>query len=663
MNELFITINFTTQKFIINGIDLISGDYNSTKIKFNFEDNKEGTKILEIRPLDSETKDATFMTEIINNEVILVSKTEDNKNASPFTKGGTYLMEVSLYGDDDSKLSTITKHFNVLNEEINVSDELIEPYLPIFDELMQEINKAINEASNINIDIEKVGLTTTITIKNRDGIIKTAKVMDGVGIYSIDKIGTSLLTDTYRITLTNATYFDYQITNGRGIVSIEKTSTLDNVDTYTITYNDGTTSTFTVTNGTLTKEELYKELDYITNILPKVSDEGTDLTLDDTGDSRLLSLNVDGKSYQETQNEVIGKNLLCLGEMTSPLPTDITITKINNSSIQINGTATTGKTITYSLLYGKTLTSNDYTLFIGFNHPINENLNIGIPQSSGLTSLTVNAGSYSNDTTSNTENSKIFTSLNINIPSGTIFSNTVIQLQYEQNSTFTGYQTFTRTPPKPSPELESPILSVCTYNSDTNKYNLNIISSDNSLNTSTKTYSITEPLRSIGDIKDELYIENSILKVKRNINKVVLNGNESYTSMGWETVNKYGYRTSITDLKQTTSTSEESYVKSNYYKSKSQSNLLNSTENYGIANRANNSQIIIRNDNCLTANALKTWLNNNNTEVIYVKTTPTIETIGEVNLPITYYDLTYIYSDDSLEPNIRATALKDISNL
>ena len=69
------------------------------------------------------------------------------------------------------------------------------------------------------------------------------------GIHSIDKLSTSGLADTYRITLADTTTFDFVVTNGRSINSIAKTSTSGLVDTYTITYNDGTTSTFTVTNG------------------------------------------------------------------------------------------------------------------------------------------------------------------------------------------------------------------------------------------------------------------------------------------------------------------------------------------------------------------------------------------------------------------------------
>ena len=69
------------------------------------------------------------------------------------------------------------------------------------------------------------------------------------GIKSIEKLSTSGLADTYRITLADTTAFDFVVANGRGISGIAKTSTSGLVDTYTISYNNGTTSTFTVKNG------------------------------------------------------------------------------------------------------------------------------------------------------------------------------------------------------------------------------------------------------------------------------------------------------------------------------------------------------------------------------------------------------------------------------
>ena len=297
------------------------------------------------------------------------------------------------------------------------------PHLPIFDELIQEINTAITETNNLNITITKENGITTITLTKKDGTVETFNILDGidgtdgVGISNIAKIATVGLVDTYRITLTDDSYYDYQITNGKGIVSITKTDTTEYTDTYTITYNDGTTSTFTVTNGTLTIPELYQELSYITNILPKVSGTGSNITLNNTGDSRLLNLEVDGKSYQ-------------------------------------NGTPTP-------------------------SNPIN-------------------------------------------------------------------------------------IQSVGTYDSDTDKYIIEIITSyQNNINT--YVYQLDKPLRSIGDIKDLLYIENSVLKIRRYIGNVTLNGTETFYYSGYSDP-YYRVSTPISTKKTTSINSQNSSVMSNYFR-------------------------------------------------------------------------------------------------
>lgn len=69
------------------------------------------------------------------------------------------------------------------------------------------------------------------------------------GIQSIDKVGTSGLVDTYRITLADTSVFDFPVTNGKSITGVKKSGTAGLVDTYTISYNDGSTSAFSVTNG------------------------------------------------------------------------------------------------------------------------------------------------------------------------------------------------------------------------------------------------------------------------------------------------------------------------------------------------------------------------------------------------------------------------------
>lgn len=69
------------------------------------------------------------------------------------------------------------------------------------------------------------------------------------GIQNIEKVSTEGLVDTYRITLSDTSTFDFPVSNGKGIVSITKSGTSGLVDTYTISYNDQSTATITITNG------------------------------------------------------------------------------------------------------------------------------------------------------------------------------------------------------------------------------------------------------------------------------------------------------------------------------------------------------------------------------------------------------------------------------
>lgn len=70
------------------------------------------------------------------------------------------------------------------------------------------------------------------------------------GIQSVQKVQTSGLVDTYRITFADSEYtVDFTVTNGKSITGISKTGTSGLVDTYKISYNDGSSTTFNVTNG------------------------------------------------------------------------------------------------------------------------------------------------------------------------------------------------------------------------------------------------------------------------------------------------------------------------------------------------------------------------------------------------------------------------------
>ena len=107
------------------------------------------------------------------------------------------------------------------------------------------------KGSNIE-SIEKTGtsgVTDTYTVTLTDGTKITFTVTNGNNIESIEKTGTQGLVDTYTVTLTDGTTTTFTVTNGNGIENIQKTGTQGLVDTYTITFTNGTTTTFNVTNG------------------------------------------------------------------------------------------------------------------------------------------------------------------------------------------------------------------------------------------------------------------------------------------------------------------------------------------------------------------------------------------------------------------------------
>ena len=78
---------------------------------------------------------------------------------------------------------------------------------------------------------------------------KGDKGRDGRAITSVEKISTSGLVDTYKISFSDNTSTNFTLTNGSSIKSIAKTGTSGLTDTYTVTLTDGTTSTFDVKNG------------------------------------------------------------------------------------------------------------------------------------------------------------------------------------------------------------------------------------------------------------------------------------------------------------------------------------------------------------------------------------------------------------------------------
>lgn len=80
MNEIKVKVNFKNRQCFVSGVNLTSGDYNSTKIIFSF-DKLDGQKIFEMK---NPAGEIVFVQEIKNDEIILVGQADvttehDNK--------------------------------------------------------------------------------------------------------------------------------------------------------------------------------------------------------------------------------------------------------------------------------------------------------------------------------------------------------------------------------------------------------------------------------------------------------------------------------------------------------------------------------------------------------------------------------------------------------
>lgn len=174
MNEIKIKVKFKKGLCYSQGIKLVQNDYNSTKLVFEFDDN-EGTKIFELRDSDD---NVILADEIVNNELIL-ARFDEHDNAYPiFTKEGEYIYEVSLY-KDNSKLTSASDKIKVNAEQVIIDGEIVETYTPMFDNLLSDLSSALQETDNIDIDVDKAGNTSTVTITKKNGQQETVQILDG----------------------------------------------------------------------------------------------------------------------------------------------------------------------------------------------------------------------------------------------------------------------------------------------------------------------------------------------------------------------------------------------------------------------------------------------------------------------------------------------------
>lgn len=199
MNVINVIVNLEKRTIKQKGVNLTSGDYYSTKVVFEFDQEYEGTKICEIAKKEDRdgNNEAIFAETIVNNEVVLgvlapildehgYIKYEDGSDniywydeeneqlydnnydeslvslatltmlqeeSSIFDEEGKYVLEVSLY-ENNSKLSSAFTELTVKPGMVSIGNTKASKYISVFDTLMNQANEIIS-------DLEEADTTMT----------------------------------------------------------------------------------------------------------------------------------------------------------------------------------------------------------------------------------------------------------------------------------------------------------------------------------------------------------------------------------------------------------------------------------------------------------------------------------------------------------------------
>ena len=175
--DKLITINSkTSEVFFDNGVLGIDGENLQGKLIFSFDEFIDGVARLEIE-LPNGNKSYAMMTK--ENETY----TLPIRNF--LTKNGKILLQIVITEgmEDESPIVFKGKTFYfVINSSINAEieeDSSYDQWIDVANSKLLEIDDAIEEANNLDIEAEKVDTTTTITITKKDGTEKSVSIYDG----------------------------------------------------------------------------------------------------------------------------------------------------------------------------------------------------------------------------------------------------------------------------------------------------------------------------------------------------------------------------------------------------------------------------------------------------------------------------------------------------
>lgn len=136
--DIFVTVSFQKHTITKKDYGVVEGDYNTTRLVFNFEEDVSDQRIM--FKMSNPNNELVLMQELDEkNQIVLAGFDEEGNVYSIFNTSGPHPFELVLYGED-SKLTSATGWLTVNKRQVNISDGVVEGvYLPVMDDILREI--------------------------------------------------------------------------------------------------------------------------------------------------------------------------------------------------------------------------------------------------------------------------------------------------------------------------------------------------------------------------------------------------------------------------------------------------------------------------------------------------------------------------------------------
>ena len=194
MNEIKVEVRFKTQELIVEADkQLITGDYATSKLVFTFDDDYSAYRL--VFGLKNPKGEVVLIKDIEDdNEIVLVAYNEEGKECSLFGEAGRYIFEVSRY-DATSRLTSAYGCIYVEKEQVRLDDEVFTPYIPLIDQLFDEVDSLKEEIEDITGDdgscVKKADVLSIVDGSNYEETEKPVNTQAVIN-YVADEVGNAV---------------------------------------------------------------------------------------------------------------------------------------------------------------------------------------------------------------------------------------------------------------------------------------------------------------------------------------------------------------------------------------------------------------------------------------------------------------------------------------